>query len=366
MKILFIIDSLRAGGKERRLIELLKGLNARSDIKSELIVMSNDIHYREIFNLNVKIHYFPRKVLRNPIIFIRFYKICRIFKPSIVHSWDFLASLYFGPIARLLGIKLINGSITSAPIKLPRYQKRYWVVRITYFFSNVILTNSSAGLKSFRVPKRKGVFIHNGFDINRLSNIIPINETRKKYNIHTKHVVGMIASFTDFKDYDSFIAAARKILCIRKDTTFIGIGDGKNRQVALKSLTPEERQYIRFPGIITDVESIVKVFTIGILLSTNGEGFPNSVMEYMALGKPVIATNAGGTNELVKNENNGILLENNDPTQIAYYLNLFLDNPDLSQRMGENGKNLIKNSFNLDLMVNRYVELYSKLGENNS
>ena len=79
MRILFFINSLASGGKERRLTELLKVLNLKTDIDFELVVMNSEIHYREIFDLNIKIHYFARKAKKDISIFKKFYKICQTF-----------------------------------------------------------------------------------------------------------------------------------------------------------------------------------------------------------------------------------------------------------------------------------------------
>mgnify|MGYP003539060011 CR=1 FL=1 len=57
MKIIFFIDSFPAGGKERRLVELMKGLSTDHDIEFELVMMTNDVHYKEIFDLGIKVYF---------------------------------------------------------------------------------------------------------------------------------------------------------------------------------------------------------------------------------------------------------------------------------------------------------------------
>ena len=79
MKILFIIDSLKMGGKERQLIELLKGLRQNKFIHIELVVMDRDIHYDEVHNLNVKINYLIRSKKKDLKILCTLYKICKVF-----------------------------------------------------------------------------------------------------------------------------------------------------------------------------------------------------------------------------------------------------------------------------------------------
>ena len=61
MRILMFIDSLHSGGKERRLVELIKGLKDYSYIHCELAIMSNDIHYNYVVKQDIRIHYLIRK-----------------------------------------------------------------------------------------------------------------------------------------------------------------------------------------------------------------------------------------------------------------------------------------------------------------
>ena len=79
MKILFFIESLRSGGKERRLIELIKGLSSNPRISMELVLTKDEIHYEEISSLNIKIHYALRRkgIKKDPKVFVSFYKIAK-------------------------------------------------------------------------------------------------------------------------------------------------------------------------------------------------------------------------------------------------------------------------------------------------
>ena len=360
MKILFVIDSLRTGGKERRLIELLKGLLHYHDFECELITLSDIIDYDYVHELDVKIHIFGRNISQDRKIIVKFVKVIKTFKPDIIHCWDNIACLHFGPIAKFYGIPFLNSSISAAPSRMPIYSKRLWATALTYPFSDIILANSKAGLISYRVPAKKGKVIHNGLDLERMKNLDNTAEIRKKCNITTKYLVGMVASFSDFKDYYTFNEVAEKCLKIRNDITFLGAGDGSNRVNILSKMNPELQKNIIYPGKISDIESLINLFDIGILLSTNGEGFPNAVMEYMALGKPVIATDAGGTKELVVDGVTGILLRENNPDEIIEKILYLIDNSDVAIKMGEEGKKRIVAEFNLDKMTKKYVGLYEQ------
>ena len=108
---------MSAGGKERRLTELMKALDIKQGIQFEIAVMDNNIHYKEILDLGIKIHYLIRKTAKDISVFNKFYQICKEFKPDIVHCWDSMTAVYSIPACKLLHIKLVNGMIVNAPEK---------------------------------------------------------------------------------------------------------------------------------------------------------------------------------------------------------------------------------------------------------
>ena len=108
MKILFFINGIYLGGKERRLVELMKQLKLNDDIEFQLVVMDAEINYPVIFDLDIKIHYLIRKTRRDLTVFRRFYQISKDFKPDIIHCWDGMTAIYSIPTCKLLKIKLIH------------------------------------------------------------------------------------------------------------------------------------------------------------------------------------------------------------------------------------------------------------------
>ena len=69
MKVLYVIDTLGSGGKERRLVELLKALLKRGEVEAQLVVMSDDIHYTEVFTLGIKVHKILRRTRKDLSVF---------------------------------------------------------------------------------------------------------------------------------------------------------------------------------------------------------------------------------------------------------------------------------------------------------
>lgn len=362
MKILFFIDNLRAAGKERRCVELMKGLSSLPQINFEIVVMNEDIHFQEVFELNTKIHYLIRKTKKDILVFRKFYKICTEFKPDIVHCWNGMTAVIAVPTCKLLNLILINGMVSDAPAHQNILRKECLYAKLTFRFSNIIIGNSKAGLKAYKAIKNKSFVIHNGFDFKRIENLIAKDKIRDELEIKTKYVVGMVASFSEYKDYRTYFNAAQAILSQRNDVTFLAIGNDTNSIECMGFIHKRYREAIIPIGKISNIESYINAMDICVL-ATFTEGISNSIMEYMALGKPVIATDGGGTNEIVENEKTGFLVKSQDHEGLADKINLLLNDSDLRTTMGKNGEQRVHQKFSIDSMVSKYLSFYEDMAK---
>ena len=355
IKVLFIADSLGPGGAERRLVQLLKGL-ADKKFATKIILLTDIVHYREVYDLKMEVIKMDRKIKKDPTIFARLYRLCRRWRPDIIHAWGSMPAVYAGPVAKLLGIKLINAMIADAPLRLSA-QKRIRSF-FTFPFSDIIQSNSRAGLEVYNVPKSKRNVIHNGFDFSRMERLRDAREVRDELGIETRYVAGMVAGFKYQKDHETLIRAANEIIRRREDISFVCVGGGTGLD-RIESMA-ESTERIIFTGERNDVESIVQIFDIGIL-STYSEGISNSIMEYMAAGKAVIATEGGGTSELVVDGETGFLIPLKSPDKLVESINRLLDDDSLRKRMGEEGRRRIREEFSIETMVEGHIDTYERL-----
>jgi glycosyltransferase involved in cell wall biosynthesis len=351
---------MTSGGKERRLTELMKQLNLYQNIEFELVVMSNEIHYEEVYNLNIRVHYIVRRCRKDIFAFKKFYTLCKRFRPDIIHCWDSMTAIYAIPSCLLLKIKLVNGLVVDSPSKRSVFNKYMLRARFSFLFSDLIIGNSNAGMNAYRTPKSKSMVIYNGFNFNRTNGIIPGNFMRNELAIDTKYVIGMVASFSKFKDYGTFYNAAKLLLSKRKDITFITVGNNTDHQSSLDLIDEEYRRNFRFLGNRSDVENIISSMDVCVL-STFTEGISNSILEYMALGKPVIATMGGGTIEILQNNITGFLVNPSNPDELAEKAELLLNNEQLRIKMGTAGKERAKSNFSIDAMINKYIDGFNRV-----
>ena len=360
IKVLFIVSNLSAGGQERQLIELLKGLAINKDINCELVIFSHNIHYNDLKKFEINIHYILRRHRKDIIVFFKFFKLCKKIKPDIIHTWGPTPAGYVFLIAKILGIKFINGFIRNAFV--PKIFDNNWFrSKLTFPFSDIITSNSKAGLISYGLQNnRKGIVIYNGFDLKRIEHLEDKELIKKSFSIKTKYVIGMVAAFSDKKDYETYIKAANIVLEKKNDVTFVAVGNGPNLDKCKSLVNLIFKDRIKFLGMQEDVESIVNIFDIGVL-ATYTEGISNSIMEYMALGKPVIATDGGGTNELLINNETGYLVEQGNVEQLTRKMLILLENSEKAKKMGNSGRNRIISKFSLEKMINSYFQLYKNI-----
>jgi glycosyltransferase involved in cell wall biosynthesis len=165
----------------------------------------------------------------------------------------------------------------------------------------------------------------------------------------------MVAEFSSYKDYPTFIQVAHEISRKRKNVVFVAVGDGVNLEASKKIAAGSES--IKFLGKRKNVEEIVDSFDIGVL-STFTEGISNSIMEYMALKKPVVATDGGGTQELVVDGETGFLVPPENPGILAAKIDYLLDHPVIARRMGEAGEAKLRREFSITRMLEETVNLY--------
>ncbi|WP_319526443.1 glycosyltransferase [uncultured Desulfosarcina sp.] len=364
IKIVHIIDNLGPGGRERQLIELLSSISLYSNIINELFLLSDNIHYKYKNKLKIPSIVFKRKKKKDLMLFLKLYSALKESKPDIVHTWSSMSSVYLLPIAKFLRIKTINGMIRGAKSNFKYSDERWIRSKLTFPFSDKIIANSKAGLLAFKAPFKKSTYIYNGFDFRRVDNLPSKQFLRNKFNIETEFVVGMVANFTKYKDYHTFFSAAIKIAMKIESITFISVGGGPFL-TECKNMVPDRfRNRIRFLGIRQDVEKIVKTFDIGTLCTNvlNGEeGISNSIMEYMALSKPVIATNCGGNQELVIHSKTGFLIISFDQEELIRKILFLVNNKKQAKEMGNAGRKHLENNFGIDQMVDNYRTLYQQI-----
>jgi glycosyltransferase involved in cell wall biosynthesis len=361
LRVLICIEALGIGGKERQAVELIKGLTCRPDIECRVICLeSNDFYLDELVSAGIPVAFVIRRARWDVSLFHRLYRAIRDYQPHLIHTNGLMSSFYTLPIARLMRIPLINGSIRNA---FSGGGFRWNLEKLLLKASDCRVANSYAGLwsRGFSEKESRNVVIYNGFDFSRIEHLTTNGSPFCYVRDSAVKTVGMVAEFNRFKDYPTFIRAARMLSRRRKDVVFVAVGDGETLEASKKIAAGAEA--IKFLGKRKDIIPLVETFDIGVL-STFTEGLSNSIMEYMALRKPVVATDGGGTRELVVDGETGFLVPPQNPDALAAKIAYLLDHPDIVSHMGKAGEAKLRREFSLTRMVEETVKLYKLIVAN--
>jgi glycosyltransferase involved in cell wall biosynthesis len=367
MRLLFFIGSLKSGGKERRLVELLSYLKKKNRFEIIVVLTSNEIEYPKFYDSDVKFLILnkDRKNKYSDIVAIlKLGKIVSGFKPDIIHTWGIKQTLQAVPIAKLYNIPLVNSQITSAPPQLRESLLAKLSRYVSFKYSTFILANSFAGLQRFGVDSLSNAqVIYNGMDMDRFINLTDIQSIKKRFNITTAYVVVMVASYSISKDYIRFVNLAKYVTSRINDVSFIGVG-GQDPDIykRVKELAGSNERIV-LHGPIDNVEELVNASDIGVLFtaSGHGEGISNSILEYMALGKPAVVDKCGGNEELIVEGQNGYFTADRSIEETGNQIIDLLYNTELRFSMGSKSKELVTSIFTLDQMGKRFEEVYEKV-----
>ena len=227
MRVLICIgNSLGAGGKERQVEELAKGLIRRTDIECFIISLDREVFYLdELAGLAIPVEFGFRRMRWDLGVFWRLYRAIRRYRPQLIHTLDMMSSFYCLSIARLLRIPLINASIQNA---FPGGGVRWKLERLLLKVSDYRVANSYAGLHSrgFTEKERKNIVIVNGFDFSRVERSFTNENSYLHVRAGKTKTVGMVTGFSRYKDSRPFIRAARELNRRRKEVVFVTVGDG--------------------------------------------------------------------------------------------------------------------------------------------
>lgn len=361
MNILFFIDSLVSGGRERRMLELLFYLKKNTDYKLALVLTEHTIDYPYVDDLNIPIYIIKRRLIKyDPSLFWRFYKIAKDFQPNIIHAWGTMTTWYATPTKKLLKCKLYANLIANAHYQHTTafFPNLFHKTAIKY--SDLILSNSYAGINAYGLsddPKCR--VIYNGVRLNRFLMDIDKYKVKSELQISTPFIAIMVASASIRKDYDLLLDVAKLIVKRRSDITFIGVGYGSELDRLNQRIINENISNLKLLGHRKDAERLISVSDIGLLFSPS-EGISNSIIEYMALGKPVITTDTkGGSKEIIEEGKSGYIMER-DINNIIKKIEELLYNQELRFQLGSRGKEIIQEKFTIDRMGKEYLKLYER------
>lgn len=208
--------------------------------------------------------------------------------------------------------------------------------------------------------------IYNGVDLNEY-NKKDVSRIKENAGVKAGHqVVGLIANLRKIKGIRYFIEAA-SIICKQRDyVEFFIIGGDTDEHGCTKADLEELAkrlgvyQNIHFLGNRGDISDLIAMFDVAVNSSLS-EGLSNTVLEYMASSKPVVATNAGGNSEVIIDGETGFIVSPKDSNALANAILSILENKEMGIRFGISGRRRIEENFSIEKMITNYQNLFEKV-----
>lgn len=170
--------------------------------------------------------------------------------------------------------------------------------------------------------------------------------------LDSAYVVAIIGGIEGYKNPSFIIDIAKKTINL-KDLNYVFIGDGAEKESLKKELSKNSINTVKFIGAKSNIGDYIKSSDMIASLAYE-EGFGRTLIEGMALAKPLIAFNSGGPIEIIKNNINGFLVDLDDFSSYANYIKELYNDRNRAERMGRAGRNIYENYF----CENTYVEGY--------
>ena len=361
------INKMIIGGTEQQFMEIVKGIDKqRFDIVVLTLYAGGDLE-AEITNiLGLSYVCLQRKSKYNILNLWDVFQLLRKYKVDILQSFLTPTTFYtlIPAILNRTPIKIITER-SSARTNLTRGYLTYLRIE-DYFtkFADKVIPNSESG-KEFLISRginpSKIEVIYNGINLDRLSHE-PDEAIRIRKSLaigDDEEVVGIAASLFPLKDHETFLRSAKIVNDTIESVKFIILGDGPLMD-RLKDLCKDLgiTSRVIFAGNQTEVSPYLANFDVACLCSREPEGCSNSILEAMAMGKPVVATAIGGNPELVDDGKTGTLVPVRNPKAFAQAIVTLIQDPQRAREMGEQGQKVINSRFTLEAMVSNYENLY--------
>jgi glycosyltransferase involved in cell wall biosynthesis len=298
----------------------------------------------------------------------RLLRLVRELKPSIIHCFLPLITFMGSLAGRIARVPLV---VTSRRA-LGTHQRRYPVLRpldhMAARLSHRITVNSQAVwddmVRYDHVDVSKLRLIYNGVDTKPFAPALSRGkDVRRDLNLDkTTKLMIVIANLIPYKGHSDLLKAAKEVVERFPDAVFLLVGEDRGIQKELEKdvVNLGMEQSVRFLGRQDDIPKLLTASDISILPS-HEEGFSNVILESMAAGLPVVATDVGGNREAILDGITGWLIPPEDPKVLAAKIVDLLKDPNKAQEWGQRGRERVNQMFTVKKMVVAHMELYGSL-----
>jgi glycosyltransferase involved in cell wall biosynthesis len=362
VRVCFLIDELASAGTESQLLALIAHLDRRR-VRPYLCLLRGDSPVSQalepddcpVLRLGVRSLHHPSTLARA----WRFARFLRHKRIDVLQAY-FPDSSYFGvPAAWLAGVRhrlRTRNNIGHWMTPLHRF-----LGRALNLFTTRTVANCAAARQALLTMERPRpesvVVLENGVDLERFRSIPSVSARF----VVEERCVGVVANLRPVKGLDGFVRAATRLQTRHPRVVFEVAGEGEQRAaLEQQAASAGLGERFRLPGAVADVPAFLAGLDVAVLCS-HAEGMSNALLEYMAAGRPLVATSVGAAEELIEDGVHGLLVPPGDSERLAEAIGRLLDDRALARRLGEAARRRALEGYSREAMVRRFEDFYEGL-----
>ena len=359
IRLLLVIPTLDRSGAEKQFTLLATRLpKAEFDVRVVALTRGGP-YLADLQQSGVPVDILHKRFKLDPIALWRLRRIIRDWQPEIIHSWLFAANSYCRLVAgKRPRVKLI---VSERCVDTWKSRRELWLDRRLAARTARLVANSQSVADFYQqagFPAEKIAIIRNGVEIPALE---PAARRRARAMLQLSEsvpVIGSIGRLARQKRLDDVIWAFELVRCLRGEVRLVIAGDGPER-ARLERFAREIQVdgSVQFLGHRADAAELWPGLDV-FWLASDFEGQSNSLMEALAAGIPVVASDIPPNRELVTHGENGFLVPVGDRANFAQVTQRLLDSPELSHQIGAAGRARMAADFSIDAFIASHVMLY--------
>ena len=366
--ICYLIHQLEWGGTETHLVEVLRRLDRRRFAPAVCCLMQPGRMAKQVQAMGVPVlalgldRIYGRKAFRAARTFSAF---LQRHGTHILHTYLVSANIFGTLAGRLARVPLVLTSRRDMGFS------RNWRLGlleqglVNGLADRIVVVCDAVGqrvAREFRAGRGKVVTIPNGIDIGMWAPRPPEQALRDRLGLAPdEQVVGIVGVLAPVKGHRYFLEAAMRLAWDRPKAKFLIVGDGPLRgecERLARELAVADR--VIFAGNQDDTAPWLALMDV-VVCSSLSEGMSMSLLEAMAMGKPVVATRVGGNPEIIAEGATGVLVPPRDALALVKAVRRLLDDPAVAERMGRAARARVEREFDVRGMVRRMEDLYVSL-----
>lgn len=358
--VLILLDTLYSAGAENIAVRLAVGVHHSPNYRPILFATRDGGDLEEALRKEeVGYTLLGRRHTYEVHKFLPVKRVIREDNVSLIHAHKTGSNFWGSIIGRLSGVPVIAHAHGKVHTRRSALVNRL-IAGLSYRMIAVSDHQRRSLIDEDGISPSKIVTIYNGIDHDQFRTE-PAPDVRRRLGLEPgSYVIGICAALRPEKRHETFLLAAKDVTRQKKNARFLIIGDGARRGM-LTQLAAElgiSGQCI-FTGHVKNVADVLSVLDVGVL-SSDREGMPVTLLQYMASAKPVVATRVGGIPEAVEDGASGFLVPAGDHEALASRLVQLGKNGALRSSMGQKGLAIVRDKFSEKLMLSRVMELYAE------